>query len=165
MLSIGIQEHLYTVTPTLLGSDCGVLGHMWSQNDVIRSWLRLTVTLIYFPCPSQTCMKCLSTLICCPQAFASSLIVVPTPLNSDCEVLGHLLTQNDAVASWLRLTTNSGCFPHPCETYTKCLITLICCPQAYGSSLIQLYPYPYSMAQILGFWVTCEVKMMSFCHG
>jgi hypothetical protein len=39
----------------------------------------------------------------------------------------------------------------------------ICCPVAYGSSLTQLYP-PY-LAQILGFWVTCAVKMMSLCHG
>ena len=34
MLSIGIQQHPYTVIPTLLGSDFGVLGHLWSQNEV-----------------------------------------------------------------------------------------------------------------------------------
>ncbi len=38
MLSMGIQYHPYTVLPTLLlGSDFGVLGHLWSQNDVIMS--------------------------------------------------------------------------------------------------------------------------------
>jgi hypothetical protein len=38
MLSMGIQYHLYTVIHTLLiGSDFGVLGHLWSQNDVIMS--------------------------------------------------------------------------------------------------------------------------------
>ncbi len=31
MLSMGIQYQLYTVIPTLLGSDFGVLGHLWSQ--------------------------------------------------------------------------------------------------------------------------------------
>jgi len=31
MLSIDIQYHPYTVIPTLLGSDFGVLGHLWSQ--------------------------------------------------------------------------------------------------------------------------------------
>jgi len=36
---------------------------------------------------------------------------------------------------------------------------LVCCPLAYGSSLTQFYP-PY-LAQILGFRVTCGVKMMS----
>ncbi len=41
MLSMGIQYQPYTVIPTLLGSDdFGALGHLWSQNDVIMSWLR-----------------------------------------------------------------------------------------------------------------------------
>ncbi len=32
MPSLGIQYHPYTVIPTLLlGSDFGVLGHLWSQ--------------------------------------------------------------------------------------------------------------------------------------
>jgi len=45
MLSKGIQlQPSYTVIPTLLGSDFGVLGHMSSQNDAITSWLRLTAT-------------------------------------------------------------------------------------------------------------------------
>jgi hypothetical protein len=101
MLSIGIKQQPYTVIPTLLGSEFGVLGHLWSQNDVITSRLRLTAT--------------------------------------------------------------SNCFPHPHYTYTKCLSTLIGCPSAYSSSLTQVYP-PL-LSQILGFWVTCGVKMMSLCHG
>jgi hypothetical protein len=40
MLSISIQQQPYTGIPTLLGSDFWVLGHLWSQNDVIMSWLR-----------------------------------------------------------------------------------------------------------------------------
>ncbi len=40
MLSIGMQQQpSYTVTtPILVGSDFGVLGHLWSQNDVNTSW-------------------------------------------------------------------------------------------------------------------------------
>jgi hypothetical protein len=40
MLSIGIQQQpSYSVTiPILVGSDFGVLGHLWSQNDVNTSW-------------------------------------------------------------------------------------------------------------------------------
>ncbi len=50
MLAMGIQYRPCTVIPTLLlGSDFGVLGHFWSQHDVIMSWLRLTVTSNYFP--------------------------------------------------------------------------------------------------------------------
>ncbi len=44
MLSIGIFEQPYTVNPTLLGSDFGILGPLWSQDDVIMSWLSLTDT-------------------------------------------------------------------------------------------------------------------------
>jgi hypothetical protein len=52
MLFMGIQYHPYTVIPTLLlGSDFGVLGHLWSQYDVIMSWLRLTATSNRFPHP------------------------------------------------------------------------------------------------------------------
>jgi hypothetical protein len=51
MLSMGIQYQPYTVIPTLLGSDFGVLDHLWSQNDEITSWLRLTATSNCFPHP------------------------------------------------------------------------------------------------------------------
>ncbi len=51
MLSIGIQYQPYTVIPTLLGSEFGALGHLWSQNDEIISRLRLTVTSNCFPHP------------------------------------------------------------------------------------------------------------------
>jgi hypothetical protein len=46
---------------------------------------------------------------------------------------------------------------------TKCLSTLICCPWEYSSSLTQLYPH--YLVQILGFWVTFGVEMMSLRHG
>ena len=51
MLSMGIRYQPYTVIPTLLGSDFGVLGHLWSQNNVRTSCLRLTATsncLLFF---------------------------------------------------------------------------------------------------------------------
>ena len=44
MLSMCITYQPYTVRPTLLGSDFGVLGHLWSQHDAIMSKLRLTAT-------------------------------------------------------------------------------------------------------------------------
>ncbi len=48
---MGIQYQPYTVIPTLLGSDFGVLGHLLSQHDEIMSWLRLTATSNCFPYP------------------------------------------------------------------------------------------------------------------
>jgi hypothetical protein len=44
MLSIDIWLQPYTVIPTLLGADFGVLDHLRSQNDVITSGLVLTAT-------------------------------------------------------------------------------------------------------------------------
>jgi hypothetical protein len=51
MLSIGIWLQPYIVIPTLISSDFGVLDHLWSQTDVITSWLRLTATSNFFPHP------------------------------------------------------------------------------------------------------------------
>jgi hypothetical protein len=84
-----------------------------------------------------------------------------TGFGSDSGVLGHLClwSQNDVIMSWLRLTDTSNCFLYPYSTYTKCLSTLICCSWAYGSSLTQLTTLLET--QILGFWVTCGVKLMS----
>ncbi len=73
MLSMGIQYQPYTGIPTLLGSDFGILGHLWSQNDVIMSWLRLTATSNCFPHPYWTYTKYLSTLVCYPLAYSVSL--------------------------------------------------------------------------------------------
>jgi hypothetical protein len=130
MLSIGIQEHLYTVTPTLLGSECGVLGHMWSQNDVIRSWLRLTATSNCLPHPCQTCATCLSTLICRPLACRCNPTntVLSTLLGLDRGILGHLSCQNDVIMSWLRLSdSHLNLLPSSILEINTVLNSLICC--------------------------------------
>ncbi len=51
MLSMGIQYQPYTVMPTLLDSNFRALGQLWSQNDKIMLWLRLTVTSRCFSHP------------------------------------------------------------------------------------------------------------------
>jgi hypothetical protein len=51
MLSMGVEYQPYIVIPTLLGSDFRVLGHLWSQHDVIISQLRLTATSNCIPHP------------------------------------------------------------------------------------------------------------------
>ncbi len=74
MLSTCIQYQPYTVIATLLlGSDFGVHGHLWSWNDVIMSWLRLTATSNCFPHPYWTYTKWLSTWICYPWGYSISL--------------------------------------------------------------------------------------------
>jgi hypothetical protein len=50
-IDITIHRHMIAALhsiPTLLGSDFGVLGHLWSRNDVIMSWLMLTATSNFF---------------------------------------------------------------------------------------------------------------------
>ncbi len=51
MLSMSIEQQPYTVIVTLLGSYFGALGYLWSHNDAIMSWLRLTITSNCFPNP------------------------------------------------------------------------------------------------------------------
>jgi len=53
-LYIGILLQPYTVIPTILDSDYGVLGHLLSRNDIITSWLRLTATSNCFLHPHFT---------------------------------------------------------------------------------------------------------------
>ena len=72
----------------------------------------------------------------------------------------NMLSQNDVLMSWLRrLTATSYCPPHPSLALTKCLSTFICCPRTFSTSITQLYPY--YLARIWGFWVTCWTK---WCH-
>ncbi len=73
MLSMGTWQEPQIVIPTLLGSYFGSLGHLWFQNDVITSWFRLTANSNCFLHPQYTYTKCLSTLICCPLTYGSSL--------------------------------------------------------------------------------------------
>jgi hypothetical protein len=47
----GIWEHPYTDTQAKLAQDFGLLGHLWSGNDAITSWLRLISTSDCFPHP------------------------------------------------------------------------------------------------------------------
>ncbi len=141
MLSIGIFKQPYTVIPTILGSDFGAQSQLWSQNDVIMSQLRLTATSNWFPHPYLTHRKCLGTLICYSQAYVSSCTHYTHPTWLRFGAQGQLWSKNDVILSWMSLKTTSNCFPHPCQNCKKCLSTLVCCPQAYGSSLQLLYPH------------------------
>jgi hypothetical protein len=47
----GIWVHPYTNTQAKLAQDFGLLGHLWSGNDAITSWLRLISTSDWFPHP------------------------------------------------------------------------------------------------------------------
>ncbi len=178
MLSIGIQQQPNTVLRTLIGSDFGVRVYLWSQHDVITSWLMLRFTLNCFPHQYYTYTKCLSTLICCPWAYSSSLKqLYPSYL---AQISGFWVTYGVEMMwlchgwmSWLRLTSTSNCFPHPYYTYTKCSSTLICCPWAYtySKSLTQLYRsylgvlgHLWSQHDVIMLWLRLAATSNCFPH-
>ncbi len=53
--------------------------------------------------------------------------------------LGHLWSGNDAITSWLRLTSTSDYFQHPCKTYEMCFRYCFAVSRAYCCTLILLY--------------------------
>ena len=104
----GMWVHPYTVPPAMVAPDWGILSQLWSGNDAITSWLRLPFYSNCFPHPYKIYTKCLSTLICCPNAHGMVTAFVHsythTLLGSEFGVLSHLWSQNDVITSWLRLT-------------------------------------------------------------
>ncbi len=101
----------------------------------------------------------------CPLAYGSSLTqFYPSCLS---QILGFLVTCGVKII-WL--CHGWGWQPPWTASHIhirhapSCLSTLICYPWAYSITGTQLYP-PYFLVQILEFWVTCGVKMMSLCHG
>jgi hypothetical protein len=151
--------------PTLLGSDVGALGHLWSQHDVIMSWLKLTATP---QTASHIHIRHIRCVWACWYAIyrhmVAALHIYTHPTWLRCWGSGSLVE-----SKWCHYVMvegdghTSNCFPNPYKTYRMSLSTLICWPWAYGSSCTRLYP-PY-LAQMLGLWVTWGVKMMSLCHG
>ncbi len=165
MLSIGIKYHPYTVIPTLLlGSDFGALGHLWSQNDMIMSWLRLTATSNCFPHPYWTCTKWLSTLICYPWAYSISLT----------QLYPHYLGQ--ILELWvtcgvkmIRLCHDWGWQPPQTASHIPSRhITSIwahrCAVLWYIVAALHSFTHP-TWLRFWGTWSFVELKQCIFCHG
>ena len=100
MLFIDIQQQpSFTVIPILVGSEIGVLGHLWSQTDVILSWLRLAAgsqlkLLLTSILDINKQFEHIDMLSICIQQ-QPSYTVLPIQLGSNYGVLGHLWSQND----------------------------------------------------------------------
>jgi hypothetical protein len=145
-LWMGIWQHIHTVTTTDVSPDLGELA------EIIDDVNLKTIPLHYcWGCRTfQTASHIheIHHITHIQRGWAHWYAVhwrtaeallhsVPTLLGSDFEVLGHLW--------WCEyVMVEADRFPHPYQTYTKCvstLISLICCPLAYSSShLTQLYP-------------------------
>jgi len=73
----GIWVHLYTVKPAKFAPDLAFLGHLWSRNDVITSWLTLrSSTSNCFPHQHVIYTMCLSHWYAVSMAFGCTLILL-----------------------------------------------------------------------------------------
>jgi hypothetical protein len=78
----------------------GVMGHLWSQNDIITSWLRLPSTSITASHINMNIYKVFEHFHMLSMGiWQQPQTVIPTLLGSDFGVLGHLWSQNDVVTS------------------------------------------------------------------
>ncbi len=157
----GIQQQPWTVIPTILGSDFVVPGSLVKPIDVITSWFRLTANSNCFLHPHHTYKKFLSTLICCPWAYGSSLKELYPPylaltlwLWVTCRVKMMSLChgwgwQPPQIASCVQIIHVHSVWAHWYAVHGHMVVASITL-------------YPHYLGQIL---VTCEVKMMSLCHG
>jgi hypothetical protein len=75
----GIWVPPYTITPARLAPDLGSQGHLWSDNDVITSWLRLISTSDPFMHPYYAYTKCLSYWYAVSRAYGCTLIPLHRP--------------------------------------------------------------------------------------
>jgi hypothetical protein len=145
----GIWMQHYIIIRATLAPDFEILGHVWSGNDTIAWWLRLTSNSDR-PYPYKTCTMCLRYWHAVSRAYRYILIPFHQPSWPQIlEFFHHLWSRTDAITSWLRLTSTSDCFPHPSKTYTKCLSHWYAVSQAYGCTLIPLHRAIWP--EILGF--------------
>jgi len=162
MLSIDIWLEPYKDIPTPLGSDFGVLGNLWSQHDVITSWLRLTANSNYLLHPYETNTEWLSSLICCPWANNSSLTALH--INTHTTWLKFWGSGSLVESKWnhyimVEADSHLRLLPKSIWDIYKVFEHIDMLSIDVWLSLTWLYPH--YLAQILGYWVTCGVKMMS----
>ena len=136
MLWMDMWVHPFTDTPLIEGVDFLETWIWLSPSDVVKSWLRLQSPLDCIPHPYCICLMCFSTLICCGWAHGCTLTLFCLFMWE--WIFGKLRacwSPSDVVMSWLRLHSLANSIPHPCQIYTKCFVTLICCGWAHGCTL------------------------------
>ncbi len=99
------------------GQDLGIQGHLWSENDVTLSCLRLIYTSDHLIHPYSTYTKCLSHRYAVSMAHEGTHIPLQQPswpqTGPDLGIQGHLWSENDVIASCLRLISTTDLFIHP----------------------------------------------------
>ena len=139
-----IWVHPYAITPAKLAPDLGILGCLWSENDVITSWFRLISTSDRFPNTQQTYTNCLSHWYAVSKP---TLVLCYRP--SWPQIWGFRFT----AISWLKLISNSYSdhFKHLYQTYhTSCLSHWHAVTRPYGCTLMLFAVTPAKLAPDLG---------------
>jgi hypothetical protein len=87
------------VAPARLAPDLGSQGHLWSDNDVITSWLRLISTSDLHA--SLLCIYKVFELLVCglKGVLVHPYSVTPAKLAPDLGIQVHLRSENDAITS------------------------------------------------------------------
>ena len=75
----GIWVHLHAVTLAKFAPDLRFVGHMWSENDAITSWMRLIFASDCFQNPHWIYAKCLRHLHAVSRAFVCTLMPLHQP--------------------------------------------------------------------------------------
>ena len=155
----GVWAHWYAVHRHMVEA----LRQLWSQTDVIMSWLRLILfklllaSLLYFAI-------FWAHWYAVHRHMVAALLSYTHPNWLQFWWSGSLVELKWCHYVMFEAATLFKLLPASIlDIYnTKCLSTLICCPYAYGSSLTQLLP-PH-LAQILVIRFTCRVEMTALHH-
>ena len=107
---------------------------------VVEADIHTDIHLRLLPKSELDISKVFEPLTCCLRGiWVHSHTNTQAKLVLDFGLLGHLWSENDAITSWLRLTSTSDCFPHPFKTYNMCLRFCFAVSRAYECTLILLY--------------------------
>ncbi len=143
---------------------CWTRFHLWSQNDVITSWARLTATSNCFPHHIQHIQSNWAHWYAIHGHTVSALHGYTHPTWLTCWGSGSLVESNDVIMSWLRLTATSNCFLYPYKIYKSVWAHWYAVHWHTVAAL-----HSFTQRNRLGCWgsgslVACGVKMMSLCH-
>ena len=151
---------LHSYTHNTFGSDWGFWAR-GSESDVITLWLRLTATSNCFSHPYWTYTKSLSTSICSPLAYCSSLLTQLYP-HSLAQILGFWVTFNTKSCHYVMVEADSHLklIASSILDIYKCLSALICFPLAYDISA----SYSYTHTTWLRFGGSGSLVEWKWCH-
>ncbi len=149
-----VWVHPYAIAPAKRYIDLGILDHLWSKNDAIKSWMRPISTYRLLSTSILDIFKVFELLVCCLKGIhIYPYVVTQDKLVPDLGLLGLLWSGNDSIRSWLRLVSHSNHLIHPYWTYKKSLSNWCAVSRADGCSLMPIH-WP-RWFKILGFLVTC----------